>query len=115
MRIKFWGVRGSLPAPIGAERIAHKITRALSGANGVDLSDPEAVRSYVNALPMDVRGTSGGNTSCVELQVNDQTLIFDAGSGLRELGLKMMKEEFGQGQGVAQFFITHTHWDHIQG
>ncbi|MEW5722167.1 MAG: MBL fold metallo-hydrolase [Thermodesulfobacteriota bacterium] len=115
MLVKFWGVRGSLPAPIGTDRIAHKLIKALQGAKGVDLDDPEAIRRYVASLPLEIRGTSGGNTSCLEVRVNNLLLIFDAGSGLRELGLRMMKEEFGRGQGTAHFFISHTHWDHIQG
>ena len=37
MRVKFWGVRGSLPAPIPPTEIEHKIVTALRGAGGVDL------------------------------------------------------------------------------
>lgn len=115
MRIKFWGVRGSLPSPINSERIENKIRRALMGAKGIDLNDEKAVTDYVESLPADIKGTTGGNTSCVEVTVDDITLIFDAGSGLRELGLQMMKGDFGMGAGTAHFFISHTHWDHIQG
>ncbi len=53
----------------------------------------------------------GGNTSCMALTVGDDLLIFDAGSGLRELGSQMMAES----RRKAHLFITHTHWDHIQG
>jgi phosphoribosyl 1,2-cyclic phosphodiesterase len=115
MQIKFWGVRGSLPAPVSSERIAEKLIRALNGAKGVDLDDVFSIQEYVDSLPFEIRGTCGGNTSCVEILANGHRLIFDAGSGLRELGLQMMKEEFGQGQGEAHLFISHTHWDHIQG
>ena len=50
MRVKFWGVRGSIPSP-----------------------GPATSRF-------------GGNTSCVELRCGGERLIFDAGSGIRELG-----------------------------
>ncbi|MEB3289362.1 MAG: MBL fold metallo-hydrolase [Leptolyngbya sp.] len=54
----------------------------------------------------------GGNTACVEVQVANQRLIFDAGSGLRSLGMQLA----GQGEAVeAHLFFTHTHWDRIQG
>lgn len=53
----------------------------------------------------------GGNTTCVEFNYNGQRLIFDAGSGIRDLGLSLLAE----GPGVVHIFITHTHWDHIQG
>jgi phosphoribosyl 1,2-cyclic phosphodiesterase len=53
----------------------------------------------------------GGNTSCVEVLVGGERLIFDMGSGLRELG-----EQFADVPGTrATFFISHYHWDHIQG
>ena len=115
MQVKFWGVRGSLPAPVNSDRIKDKIIRALELAKGVDLDDVTAIRDFVDSLPPEIRGTSGGNTSCVEINVAGKRLIMDAGSGLRELGLDYMKREFGVGQGNAHIFISHTHWDHIQG
>jgi phosphoribosyl 1,2-cyclic phosphodiesterase len=78
MRIKFWGVRGSTPAP-----------------------QPENMRY-------------GGNTSCVEVRVGGQLYIFDCGTGFRVLG-RALKREF-KGRAVsAHIFVSHFHWDHIQG
>jgi len=56
----------------------------------------------------------GGNTSCVEVQCGEHRLIFDAGTGIRELGLLLMHEAQGAPITV-HLFISHTHWDHIQG
>ena len=56
----------------------------------------------------------GGNTSCVELRCGSDILIFDAGTGLRPLGLELMSEFAGKPITV-HLFISHTHWDHIQG
>ncbi len=53
----------------------------------------------------------GGNTSCVEMRVGGQLLIFDGGTGLRELGMKLLSEMPLE----ASMFFTHSHWDHIQG
>lgn len=53
----------------------------------------------------------GGNTSCIEMLVSNRRLIFDGGTGLRELGLSLLKEMPVQ----ADMFFTHSHWDHIQG
>jgi phosphoribosyl 1,2-cyclic phosphodiesterase len=53
----------------------------------------------------------GGNTSCVEMRVGGKLLIFDGGTGLRELGLKLLSEMPLE----AAMFFTHSHWDHIQG
>jgi phosphoribosyl 1,2-cyclic phosphodiesterase len=57
----------------------------------------------------------GGNTSCVEVRSADnECVIFDAGTGIRELGRTLEKE--AKGAPVhAKIFLTHFHWDHIQG
>ncbi|MBT5348562.1 MAG: MBL fold metallo-hydrolase [Nitrospina sp.] len=49
------------------------------------------------------------------MQVGDELLIFDAGSGIRMLGQELMATDFGRGQGKANVFFSHTHWDHILG
>jgi phosphoribosyl 1,2-cyclic phosphodiesterase len=57
----------------------------------------------------------GGNTSCLELRLHDnQSIIFDAGSGMRNLGSKLLKEAKGANLDL-KVFLTHFHWDHIQG
>ena len=51
----------------------------------------------------------GGNTSCVEVRLQDGTLlIVDAGSGIRPLGVSL-----GSCRGT--LLLSHYHWDHIQG
>jgi phosphoribosyl 1,2-cyclic phosphodiesterase len=54
----------------------------------------------------------GGNTSCVQVQIGKRLLIFDAGSGIYALGRQLVKRGL---QLSGDIFITHTHWDHIQG
>lgn len=53
----------------------------------------------------------GGNTSCLSVVQGDDYFIFDAGSGIRELGLEISRSKARR----LHLFITHTHWDHIQG
>lgn len=57
----------------------------------------------------------GGNTPCVELRTTDGWLvILDAGTGIRELGRSLLE----RANGIAvkgDIFLTHAHWDHIQG
>ena len=115
MKIKFWGVRGSIPTPMGGDEVRDKIRRALKGAAGVDLADPAALDAYMNSLPVHLGGVVGGNTACVEVRACDTHLIFDCGSGIRPLGHSLMAAEFGKGQGTAHIFLGHTHWDHIMG
>jgi diguanylate cyclase (GGDEF)-like protein len=78
MLVRFWGTRGSIPAP-----------------------GPQTARY-------------GGNTSCVEVQIDDGTvIILDCGTGIRELGLKLLKSHSKFER--IYLLIGHTHWDHIQG
>ena len=77
-KVKFWGVRGSIPTP-----------------------GPSTV-------------FFGGNTACVELRVDGELLILDAGSGIRPLG-QALAREFGARPMHITVLVTHTHWDHIQG
>jgi phosphoribosyl 1,2-cyclic phosphodiesterase len=57
----------------------------------------------------------GGNTSCLEVRTSDnRSLIFDAGSGIRGLGQALVQEAAGEAIDT-QIFLTHFHWDHIQG
>jgi len=81
MRLRFWGVRGSIACP-----------------------GPETVHF-------------GGNTPCLELFFEEvgRRIIIDAGSGIRMLGNRLLKQSRPQGAINADLFITHTHWDHIMG
>jgi phosphoribosyl 1,2-cyclic phosphodiesterase len=59
--------------------------------------------------------TYGGNTPCVEVRsANSDVLIFDGGTGIRNLGQSLM-EEFKSAKLSPHIFLTHFHWDHIQG
>jgi phosphoribosyl 1,2-cyclic phosphodiesterase len=75
MKVRFWGVRGTIPC---------------------------ASTSHLRY---------GGNTSCVTVTCGDRLLIFDAGSGIRPLGTWVQ----AQGFPAADLFLSHVHWDHIQG
>ena len=79
IRLRFWGVRGSIPSP--GERTA----------------------------------VFGGNTSCVEVSTPGQrdTLVLDAGSGIRMLGTEMLARQ--PSSRVVHILFTHFHWDHVQG
>ena len=56
----------------------------------------------------------GGNTSCVEVGVRDRLFVFDCGTGFRALGQHWAKQFAGQPL-FAHIFVSHYHWDHIQG
>jgi len=76
MKIKFWGVRGSVPVP-----------------------GPKTVKY-------------GGNTTCIEIRTDsNELIILDGGSGIFPLAQSLLREM----PLTANVFITHSHWDHIQG
>jgi phosphoribosyl 1,2-cyclic phosphodiesterase len=53
----------------------------------------------------------GGNTSCLQLTLSDGSLlVLDAGSGIRNLGLRLA----GRARRI-DILLTHLHLDHIQG
>jgi phosphoribosyl 1,2-cyclic phosphodiesterase len=53
----------------------------------------------------------GGNTSCVQVTLSDgETLILDAGTGIRTLGFAL-----SAGMPNINILLTHLHLDHIQG
>ncbi len=116
MKVKFWGVRGSLPTPTTLEGIEKKIFKALSLAKPSDIETEETIREYIQSLPISVRGTYGGNSTCLQvLPDNGEVLIIDCGTGFKNLGKELMNREFAQGKGYASILVSHTHWDHIQG
>ena len=57
----------------------------------------------------------GGNTPCIEVRTEtDWLIILDAGTGIRELGRSLVASANDNGI-AADIFLSHAHWDHIQG
>ena len=119
MQIHFWGTRGSLPSSITAGMIEKKIFSALKMSRSHSLDTDEAVMAFVREeLPFRVRGSFGGNTACVEIKGHKEYVLCDAGTGLRDFGdafLKSNPPERSAAPSVFHIFISHPHWDHIQG
>src|SRR4029453_8693653 len=60
--------------------------------------------------PLTVR--CGGNTSCVEISLEDgSVLVLDAGTGIRELGAVLAE----RGTRRVHLLLTHLHLDHLEG
>ena len=53
----------------------------------------------------------GGNTSCVEVRLDDAVLVLDAGTGARRLGAELMREDPDD----LHVLLTHLHLDHLEG
>lgn len=84
-----------------------------SMANGTDTAVTLRCWGTRGSIPSPGPHTAryGGNTTCFEVRLGEQRLIFDAGSGIRLLGLDLLEN----GGEYHHIFLTHFHWDHIQG
>lgn len=68
------------------------------------------------ATPGRITEKYGGNTPCVTIRRGEDMAILDAGTGIRNLGLSLAEEALGGLPPLRlHIFLSHTHWDHIQG
>ncbi len=111
MEIKFWGVRGSIPTPLSNAALKDKIFQILKQAKDSAKTNPQEI---LQDMPWRLTNTVGGETTCVEVSENDTIVIFDAGSGIRNLGNELI-HKYNNMPIKANIFISHTHWDHING
>ncbi|MBG0776878.1 MAG: MBL fold metallo-hydrolase [Desulfovibrionaceae bacterium] len=115
MKIHFWGTRGSVPASLGHAAVRAKVRAALEIAVQRGLPEFADIDAFIDELPFAVRGTYGANTSCVQVDAGGpEYLICDAGTGLRDFGNAMLAAHGGAPQ-TYHIFLSHLHWDHIQG
>jgi len=113
MKIRFWGARGSLPTPLTPARLRSKISSIVQRITPADLESQESRELFLAKLPDYLFSTVGGNTACVEVLTRERSrLIFDAGTGIRNLGQSILAEKRPADM---HLFFSHFHWDHIQG
>jgi phosphoribosyl 1,2-cyclic phosphodiesterase len=124
MKVRFWGTRGSLSAPLTAVQVRDKVLRALEATRGLALpaTDRELPAFIEQHLPFPLRATCGGNTACVQLDSGGpQFVLFDAGTGIRDFAhhhrITRAQTTRPSLPGLATFhiFLSHLHWDHVQG
>ena len=115
--VRFWGTRGSVSAPLGHSAVRAKIRDALLAARGRSLTTAEAIDGFIDRdLPFSVKGTFGGNTSCIEIVTGgDEHLLCDLGTGLREFGNHLLARHGPARPHCFNVFLSHVHWDHIEG
>jgi phosphoribosyl 1,2-cyclic phosphodiesterase len=135
MLIKYWGVQGSIPSPLTTEDVRAKefaLIEAIQRQGGIerlfgkDVNETK-VQEFLRNQPLSVSGTYGGDTTCLEVQARDSPLIMiDSGSGIRKLGKILIQRLFSDQnlnpldsdlnrKREVHLFLTHYHWDHIQG
>jgi len=109
--------RSSLEAGADAYLVKPVSNQKLLGTIAELVSDAMKVRFWGTrgSVPRPGKSTVrfGGNTSCVSLETTrDRLFIFDAGTGIIDLGRELMAA--GKRRKI-NMFISHPHWDHIQG
>lgn len=114
MKVKLWGARGSIATPLTNKELKLKLKTALELGIKAGLNAAWQVPEFLNQLPWHVSQTAGGDTTCVEVNAGEKILILDAGTGIRPLGLDLMRR-FNKKPIEAHILISHTHWDHICG
>jgi len=115
MRVRFWGTRGSLPVALTGAEVRAKVVAAVRGASGRSFNGDTEVEAYVDSLPIDVAGTFGGHSSCVEIEPGGPDhVICDLGSGVRPFGQAALAKHGAVPQ-TYHIFMSHVHWDHIMG
>jgi phosphoribosyl 1,2-cyclic phosphodiesterase len=117
MKAYFWGTRGSLPAAANTLDLRRKMLEALKSLKGKELPGDDDIRAFVEKeLPFHLAGHYGTNTPCVEIEGGKEHVICDAGTGIRDLSRNLaMARGGGSGDRVFHIFLSHLHWDHIQG
>jgi phosphoribosyl 1,2-cyclic phosphodiesterase len=55
---------------------------------------------------------TGGNTICAEVRCGNRVIVLDAGTGIRELGSRLIEQKSVR---KLDLFFTHAHYDHVEG
>lgn len=113
LKVRFWGCTGSIPASLESAQLKEKLAQALWRARDKTFKDQQSVSEFIAQLPFPLRGTYKGNTNCIQILNSDNSIVLcDAGSGLRAFSENLNGQ---RKPAVYHLFLTHLHWDHIQG
>jgi phosphoribosyl 1,2-cyclic phosphodiesterase len=114
MRLKLWGVRGSLPSPAAPERLRAHLVEVLGEYEARKKDFPALTpERFLDQLPPHLTGGYGGNTSCGEITYGKDRVLIDGGSGIRNFSDHIMQAEPTQTE--FHIYLTHFHWDHLIG
>lgn len=115
LRVKFWGVRGSLPSSPTPTQWVRDIEEIFTGFFKVGYNKVEHIRPYLDSLPIPYAGGYGTATTCAQVRSKSCEIIIDCGSGIRNFSEEVMRGPAKNGQEEFHIFLTHFHWDHLIG
>ncbi|TGN19950.1 MBL fold metallo-hydrolase [Leptospira idonii] len=117
MVVQLFGVRGSIAAPLRNQDYRKKILEIIELYSKEPNRTPASAEEFWKSLPYHLKFVTGSDTTCVTVtDDNGELYVLDIGTGARNVGDDLIQEYFKNKQKKdVNFFITHTHWDHIQG
>ena len=115
MYIRFWGVRGSLPSTLNTIQWAQHFKNLMNDFLKLGYRTTDQIDDFVNSKTLPVVGGYGTATTCVEVLDQNQSLIIDMGSGVKNLNDEL--QQTGKMNTTNEFHIlmSHFHFDHILG
>ena len=115
VRLKFWGVRGSIPSAPLPHQWTRDFEELMRGFFRAGFHRSEQISDYLKTLPVPVVGGYGTSTTCVEFKAGSQSILLDGGSGIRQFSDTEMTGPAAHGKAEYHIFMTHFHWDHLIG
>jgi phosphoribosyl 1,2-cyclic phosphodiesterase len=124
-RVRYWGVTGTLARPLLPSEITDKLAAAIRRLLDEQVldeivrsrADLPTIRRYLEAsLPVHLRASYLGNSTCIEITTPGELIVVDCGTGFRDLGYELERRwnapDFA-GSREADIIVTHPHIDHI--
>ena len=122
--VRYWGVTGTLARTLRPAEITDKLAAAIGCLLDKQMldeivrsrPDPSTIQRLVASLPVHLRASYLGNSTCIEIETPGELILVDCGTGFRDLGYDLERRWAAQGSaGVrrANILFTHAHIDHI--
>lgn len=115
LKLKFWGVRGSLPSSPMPDQIYSDFERLMGQFFKSGFKSAADIGNFLKQQSVPRIGGFGTATTCVEITSDKAQIVIDGGSGIRNLSEQMVRGAAGKGQAEIHIFLTHFHWDHLIG
>lgn len=131
LKITLWGVQGSFPvssSPQSLEEYSKVVSRHVIDQMLIEIQKkgtcsakdllngvvtPDNVEAFQNRLGLPTVPLFGGDTTCLEIQTGDnQTIIIDAGSGLRRCSQSIVRRLEKSRNHEIHLIASHEHLDH---
>jgi phosphoribosyl 1,2-cyclic phosphodiesterase len=110
MRVTFWGARGSSPVVMDHAKSLALLDALVAKARAKGLTSYDELLAAAHGGALGEPLVFGGHTPCTEVVSGEQSFFVDMGTGLREAGTRYLGKRTSY-----DVFLTHMHWDHLQG